>query len=144
MLNLLNKQVYLFFIALLIFMIGCSTSLQEDEFTDHLQLAESYQAEFDYDQALKHFFKAAELDPNNAALYYKIGRIYGIKHSREPANASIIGGRINQQSRVKRRKESNYHLAVKYLQKASDLGHINARQLLRAMYDNTQHLDVKY
>lgn len=136
-------------LCLSILMSGCSntaareTRKQARLAEEYISAAESYRSGFQYDEALRYYKKALEIDAENADLLYSIGHIYALKHGQE-GDRSIIGGRKNQQGRIIRHPESSYSYSIKYLRKAADLGHIEARQLLRAIHDNIQHLDVKY
>lgn len=126
--------------------IGSSTPTKEADkgFDVQIQLAERYYEKFDYDNALVHYKKALEIQPENPGIHYSIGMIYGFKHSAENPGQSIIGGRESQLSGIVRHPDSNYQQAVKYLRKAAELGHLEAREILRAMHDNIQRFDVKY
>ena len=138
-----NSVAKLLTIMLLMIVAGCASNTMQ-EVKDYEAAGDAYRADFEYDKALTNYLKAAELNPETADIYYKIGLVYGLKHSREHPYDSVVAGRQNQLSRIERAEDSNYYLAVKYFRKASDLGHRGARNLLRTMDDNLQHFDVSY
>ncbi len=150
MLSLSKVELALALALASILLVSCSIIIpgkendqKEQLMQQYLDQAESHRAEFNYDESLIYLKKALQIKPNNSEIIYKIGLVYGIKHGQE-GNSTIIGGRRNQQGRIKRHPESSYIKSVRYLKKAADMGHVQARQLLRALHNNIQHLDVKY
>ena len=111
---------------------------------DYVAIGDEYYQGGNYYQALDNFLMAAEIDPENPVHFYKIGLVYGTLHSLEGTEQSVIGGRKNRLSRKLYREDSNYNNAVYYFGKASNMGHLPSRHILRAMHENIQHLDVQY
>lgn len=130
---------------ILLYGSGCSLFRSpEMSLDDHITFGDQHYQDGEFSQALDYYLMAAELDPDNPVSYYKIGLVYGTLHSLEGNDQSVIGGKVNRLSRKLYREDSNYNNAIYYFGKASDMGHLPSRHILRAMYDNIQHLDVQY
>ena len=133
-----------FLVILSLLLVGCSSINKDESVDQYLFLGNQYKDNHQYEKALKQYYQAAEIEPDNPEIYYKIGLLYGFKHSQRASTSSIIGGRRNRLDRVQRKAESDYSLTVKYLNKAAELGHKEAYQVLRVFHQNIQHKDVKY
>ena len=140
-------KVFAVFFYLLLMINGCSLfkpGSSQLTVEDYLALGDKSMTEAEYNQALDYYLNASDLEPENPEIYYKIGVVYGTLHSQEDPDQSIIRGKTDRLSRLEYREESNYNNALYYFRQAADLGHIPSRDILRAMHDNIQHLDVKY
>lgn len=134
-------------VILLVNITYCSILKQgnpEFNATDLIVSGDASMAEADYPRALDYYLAASELEPENPEFYYKIGLVYGTLHSLEEPDQSIISGKTDRLSRLEYREDSNYNNALYYFRQAADRGHLPSRDILRAMHDNIQHLDVKY
>jgi tetratricopeptide (TPR) repeat protein len=141
----LIKRGVILAVLIILLLAGCSRGGEVVESGEnYLEKGLLLQSEGDYYKALESYMTAADLEPERAEIYYRIGLVYGILHNQEGADRSLIGGKPNRISRRVYTDESHYSRAVHYFRKGADLGHQPSRDILRTMYDNIQHKDVKY
>ena len=148
---LLHGMEYHLIMSMLImatfFISSCSVKTATNETKQFEQLmlkGDAHYLESDFEEAIANYLKAAEINSDDPVTFYKIGLVYGAMHNHEESNFSVVGGRKNRQDRIQRRDDSSFSNAVYYFNKAAMMGHHGSREILRAMYDNIQHLDVQY
>jgi len=142
--NLFRTDIFLA-VLMILSITGCTRGGEVIDGSErYLEMGDMLRNEGDYYGALDSYLLAAEQEPEKADIFYRIGLVYGILHNQEGADRSLIGGKPNRISKRIYSEESNYSRAVYYFSRASDMGHEASREILRTMYDNIQHRDVKY
>lgn len=107
-------------------------------------MGENYFEKGNFKSSLVSFYSAVDLEPENPLGYYKLGLTYGyLAQTNHPDNI-IVRGKRNRLSRIKYHDDSNVSKAILNFEKAYELGYREVREVLRALYDNIQHLDVQY
>ncbi len=144
----LKSCAYLLVILFPFYFAACSAATETNRSSpsveDYLEKGDLFFNDGQFHEALDHYLQAAGIEKDNPLIYYKIGLVYGTLHSHENTDRSLISGSVNRLSRKEYREDSHFNNALHYFQKAADLGHQPSGKIIRAMYDNIQHRDVKY
>ncbi len=144
---------YYYVLILLLIMISCTaqkTAIKETEsheesiYGDLIEKGDMLLEKAQYEDAINEYSMAMENDEENPLAYYKLGVLYGVMHQQGLSPHNTLRGKRNRLDRVRRHPESYFETARHYFRQAADLGYREAETILRALYDNIQHKDVKY
>lgn len=132
-------------LVLLILLSSCTVYTNKSELneSDLIQLADEYYANSEYDTSIQCYNEALNINYDNPLTHYKIGIVYGSLHSLgyEPEGAESKKTRV---SRSVYPQDSYFMKAKHHFEVAAELGHLPSRELLRTLYRNIQHRDIKY
>ena len=139
------KLIPLFIIISTLF--GCSLKTARDYSPppeELIALGDYQYSEQNYSEALDYYLTALDYLKDKPELYYKIGMVYGIKKSLEQDDNTLVREKRHRLDRRRYREDSHHNNAIYYFRKGAVLGHQPSREILRVLYDNIQHQDVKY
>ncbi|MCB5230620.1 MAG: tetratricopeptide repeat protein [Candidatus Cloacimonas sp.] len=129
----------------LLLLTACSqlAKLPKYSYEELIAFGDQSFANGEYLKSVEFYDTATKLNPQNPLSYYKKGLVYGALHSFDLEKSSIKS-KPSRIGRSLQSEDSYFEKARKEFKTAAELGHHPSKEILRALYDNIQHKDVKY